>query len=622
MVQPTQLMPEPETVRPTRKPHATRAEPTIRSIIETARAAPAPVRGALLLSFATAVLLWASFTPLNYGPFAWVALVPLCMLVRVKRRPRLMYPAIYVGSLACYTAMLQWMRLGDPAMYIAWGALSLYVALYLPLFVFTARVAVHRCKLPLPLAVALCWVGWEYVRAYAMTGFSWYYLGHTQYYWTELIQISDLVGAYGVSFVVALFNGSLAMLISKQWFYRLKLMPPTADVSADDEFLTIARFPRRGLLISLAVFAAVLGYGFARRHQADFQPGPRVALIQGNFVSAVKHNPDSWADIYREHEYLTGQAVQHQPDVIIWPESMFRWPLFSAPKDLTDDQLRVIAPRIPAEQWRDTTVKETLTEMSQKAGAALVIGLECFDANVDSFSRYNSALFVRPDLGVDGRYDKLHRVPFGEYVPLQEQFPWLQRFTPIPAEFSLHAGEEPAVFAYGSWRGAPIICFEDTVPQLVRKIVNETRDQSDEGRPVDFLINLTNDGWFHGSSELDQHLITASFRAVECRTPLVRAVNTGISAVVDGDGVVREPEVFFDHDTHQLSTLHDPQTGRWRKSINAALIDNVPLDNRRSWYVATGDWFAGICCLMTLLFCGVGWKPRRRTRLLSAPDVV
>jgi apolipoprotein N-acyltransferase len=236
-------------------------------------------------------------------------------------------------------------------------------------------------------------------------------------------------------------------------------------------------------------------------------------------------------------------------------------------------------------------------------------------------------------------------VIFGEYVPLKETLPWLQAFSPLPDDFGISAGAGPVAFDAGRWNVAPIICFEDTVPHLVRGIVRrfDATDSHNAVKPerqrLACLLNLTNDGWFHGSSELDQHLITSAFRAVECRTPLVRAVNTGISAVIDGDGVIREPEVFLDgeatwqkqRDTLKQagrnrseqrvplsmfepvrSTLTDPATGRWRKSLNATVIDTVPLDNRRSAYVAYGDWFGGTCSAACGLFLALAFVPRRR----------
>jgi apolipoprotein N-acyltransferase len=215
-----------------------------------------------------------------------------------------------------------------------------------------------------------------------------------------------------------------------------------------------------------------------------------------------------------------------------------------------------------------------------------VIGIQTCTADRHGPQIYNSALFIKPQGGIAGRYDKMHRVPFGEFIPFGG---WLSSLglTPYRGQFGLTAGARPEAFEYKGYRYAPVICFEDTVPHLVRRFVEETAAADPQHRPVDVLLNLTNDGWFHGSSELDQHLITAAFRSVECRTPMVRAVNTGISAVIDGDGAIR-------------ARATDPKTHQ-SKQVEAVLVENIPLDRRFSPYVAYGDWFAGLC----LTACGL-----------------
>ena len=629
---------------------ARRSEPSVKEIIAAARSQPAAARGGMVLSGVSALLLWASFTPFDWSPLAWLAVVPLCVLIRLERAPRRLWLTTWTGGLMFWLPTLQWLRLGHESMYVAWFALAIYLAAYWSAFVGLSRVAVHRCGLPLVAAVPLVWTGLEFCRAHLMTGFSWYQLGHSQYRWIELIQISDLLGAYGVSAVVVLSNAALAGLVPESWLSRLRLVTPVqlpselrhlpppsaADETSPADLRGLFRRQMASVLCGLVTVAAVLGYGYLRRGQAEFTAGPRVALIQGNFESSVKHDPAEFGQIYRTHELLTGYAVPYKPDIIIWPESMFRWPLTDADPDLSENDLRRLAPMVPVKHWSDPDVRKSLLEMSQKTGANLVIGLDRFSVNEQGLKHFNSAAFVTPNRGVADTYDKLHRVIFGEYVPLKETLPWLQKFSPLPSEFGITAGKSPAAFRCGSWRVAPIICFEDTVPHLVRDVVRGTsRDQR-----LDCLLNLTNDGWFHGSSELDQHLITAAFRAVECRTPLVRAVNTGISAVIDGDGVIREPETVIDGDAtwtkqreqlqqtkHERSdrrvplsmfdpvrtTLTDPATGRWRKSLNAAVIDTVPLDNRSSCYVIYGDWFSGTCSAACGLFFVVGLIPRRRT---------
>jgi apolipoprotein N-acyltransferase len=581
---------------------------SIREIIASARSvrtqskARVGVRGTLAMSFLSGLLMWLCFTPVNASPLAWLAPVPLLLLVRIEDQTRWMYTAIYVGSLLSQLAMLQWMRLGDPTMYIAWGALSVYLATYTVFFVAISRVAVQRWSVPLVVAGPIVWTGLEFLRAHLLTGFSWYYLGHSQYRWLELIQISDLVGAYGVTFVIMMSAAALALLVPHPWLIRLRLvLPSTGPITASG--LTLSQLVQ--VATAVVVFASTLGYGYVRRSQADFKPGPRVALIQGNFVASLREERVPEEEIYLTHLRLNSRAVREQAQVIIWPEAMFPWPLLSAAENLNDEQLRELVPGVKPEMWRDSTVRSALTEESQRSGAALIMGIKAVEAKADGIREHNSAVFVRPDVGLAGRYDKMHLVPFGEYVPLTDILPVMKAFSPYGDSAGMVPGEAASVFEYGDWRMAPIICFEDTVPHLVRQVVASGSD-FDRGKPVDVLVNLTNDGWFHGSSELDQHLITAAFRAVECRTPLVRAVNTGVSAVIDGDGAIREPDVFIDGDARKnadkppRTTMRDPKTGAWHKQLNAALIHTVPLDARRSLYVRYGDWFALLCAAATL----------------------
>jgi len=629
----TQILPQtsPAEQSSTMNPaSAKRHEPTVREIIEAARSAPAPVLGAAACSLTTTALLWGSFTPLDWGWLGWIALSPMVLLVRLERPTRFMYPMLYASGLIWSLVTLQWMRLGDPSMYIAWAALSIYVALYFPVCVAISRGAVHRFGLPLLVTVPVVWTGLEYLRATLMTGFAWYFVGHTQYAWPEMIQVSDLVGAYGVSFVVVLAGTCMAGLIPLAWLERLKLFPPVevpqdfAHLPADEiviENSSRAEFrrPWLNLGITLAVVAAAFIYGTVRRSQADFKPGPRVALIQGNFPTSLKHSPDEYTTIFRYHDALTGMAVQHQPDLVVWPETMFRWPLQIVKPGVEEIHLRAMAPPLDStdqnhwvDAWTDTTVRRTLREMSERANAAMIIGIDTWIADQDELTAYNSSILITPEKGLGSRYDKIHRVIYGEYTPLKEELPFLASLSPLAASGGLAKGESAKVFQYGGWNFSPIICFEDTVPHLVRDIAHGA-EESDQA--IDVFVNQTNDGWFKGSSELNQHLITASFRAVETRTPLVRAVNTGISAVIDGDGVLTEPDVFIDGDAltreESISTMRDPATGELRKSLNAAIVTDVPLDSRRSFYVAHGDWFAQGCCVGALFF-GLACPFRRR----------
>lgn len=596
---------------------------SVSDIIARARTAPPPVLGAWLTAFAGSVLLWGAFYPLNWGPIAWLAPVPVLLLARVVQRPRWMYAGLWLAGAAFWIPALQWMRLGDVSMIPAWLSLAVYLSLYLPAMIAVLRLAVHRLGVPLVIAAPVVWVGGEYLRAHLLSGFAWYLIGHSQHAFTTLVQISDLTGAYGVSFLVVLSAAALAECVPAAWLARLRLLPPICDLST--AVLTATRQRQTvGVLSSVLLVSAAILYGSYRLEQGVFSPGPRVGLVQGDFRSQVKQDPNAAQDIYQTHLQLTGLAVKHRPDVIIWPETMLPWALLLADEGLTTDELTRQYPRIPPDLWRHprADIRPELRDRAEQAGAALIVGVLTQVASRAGAFRYNSAAFVEPGLGITGRYDKIHLVPFGEYLPLQDWLPFLEHASPYGKE-SITPGDQVHVFELGDWRLLPMICFEDTVPHLIRTLLRYAQQPGADGepaRPVDCLVNLTNDGWFRDSSEQEQHLITAAFRCIETRTPMVRAVNTGISAVIDGNGVVCEPAAFFDYDRLRdphadpshgpRTTLRDPATGRYHKALNATLIVDVPLDPRGSLYLRWGDWFAAGCLVLTL--ASLGWSWRRR----------
>ncbi len=599
----TSLVMEPPTVQPNR---SLTTDLSVEEIIRRGRSRRPVMHGVWGLGLLSAALMWCSFTPLDWGPLGWLALVPLMQVIRLRTRTAWMYTAVYAAGAAFWVPALQWMRLGDPSMYIAWLALSLYLACYWPVFVWLSRVAVHRMQVPLLVATPVAWVGLEYIRGFMIDGFSWYLLAHSQYRFTTLIQISDLCGAYLLSGIMVLCSAALAMVLPATVWQRLRLMPKSSGSTAAEAWTKTepVRQTMIGVITGCVLFAAALGYGAVRLNQGDFEAGPRVGLIQGNFRATVKPEPGRKIEVYNTHCNLTSVAVSHHPDIIIWPESMFPDPYFEVDGDLSDAQLRSVAPESDPERWRTNPSEEVLKSIAEGSRASLIFGMSWLTARSDRMDHYNSAVLVDPAQGVLGHYDKIHLVPFGEYIPLQSVLPWLSRFTPYGYGFGLTHGDHAEVFQVKDWNVVPLICFEDTVPHLVRGMVATAQNAIDGD--VDCLINMTNDGWFVGSSESEQHLITSQFRCIETRTPMARAVNTGISAVIDGDGLVREPVTFFDLDRYnagesQPTSMRDPETGEYWREVNAALVVDVPLDRRSSLYVWWGDWFAAMCLVASCL---------------------
>ena len=520
----------------------------------------------LVSGLASGLALWFAFPPTDWGWLAWVALAPLFRLI-VSRGSRLsVYCGAWVGGFAFWLLAIQWVRLTDPDAWFGWVAMALVLSLWWPVFLALARLAVGRLGLPLMIAAPIVWVGLEFVRAYFLTGFPWYYLAHSQHHTLALIQSADFAGALGLSFLIATVNAA--------WVDLLSRTTATHGPSLS-----------RPLAVRLAVVAVLLAsnvaYGTYRLTSAQFRPGPRLALIQSNLIQRYKMKAEA-SQILAVYQHLVDSAAQasQRPDLIVWPETAYPYSYVTIDPELTSDafarQAKQFSSKLTTQDWLDklTGVSEQLHGWTNQLKVPMLVGALTYNFHRDGASKYNSAILFEPGKAVVQTYHKLHLVPFGEYVPLIETFPWLTALTPyhgpdavVP---SMSFGPAPAWFQLGRYRLAAAICFEDTVPQVVRRFFAA----SESGQP-DVLLNLSNDGWFRGSSEHDMHLAVSVFRAVENRVPLARAVNTGISAIIDGNGRV-------------LAALPKLQEG--------ILAQIIPLDDRVGLYSTWGDW-VGIFCL-------------------------
>jgi apolipoprotein N-acyltransferase len=521
-----------------------------------------------------ALALWMAFPPLDWWPLAWLAPVPWVWLVRrgqlAGRRP---YAVLTLAGFAFWMGVLQWLRLPHPATSIGWVALSFYFAFYLPVFVGLSRVAVHRLHVPLILAAPVVWSGLELARGHLLSGMSMASLAHTQYRWVELIQVSDLAGEYGVSFVVMCVAAALARMLpcdGRPW----------------------AIWP---LVPAVGVLAAVLGYGYLRTSDESTSPGPNVALIQGSVDIQLQDDPGLRERIFRQYCELSEEAVRkyRHVDLVVWPESMFPWPLISFDRDAAkppwlEGSEAEFRKQLPA--WAEQG-PSAMARLAEQYGAPLLLGLESRHFGATAERCYVSAAYVGRDGKLLGRFDKIHLVMFGEYMPLVDHLPWLQHLTPLSGNAT--PGDKFAAFDVGGVCVAPSICYESVLSHVIRGQVNAL---TAEGKEPAVLINLTNDGWFWGSSELDLHLACGVFRAVECRKPFLIAANTGFSAWIDGDGRIR-------------------RQGPRRRTDT--LLAEVRLDHRGSWYLRHGDWFAGICLLACVAFGSASYCPGvpARTRL-------
>ncbi len=584
-----------------------------------------PLRPVLSLSGLSLLLLWLSFTPLELAPLAWVALTPLSLIVRRPVLTGRQLLAVLVIGWIWGVATVQWIRLGHPVMYAALAALGFYLGLYIPAFLVISRRTV-RAGCPVWLAVPLVWTALEFLRAWLLTGFSWYYLGHSQYRWIELIQIADITGVYGISFLTAMSAAVVADAF------------PTAAAEGVDEDADSSgqrwRRPAAGAVVCVSLILAAHIYGTFRQQSPAQNDGPVIALIQGNFSPDEKHDPRRSRRIVYIHDMLTRRAARLQPDLIVWPETM--WPMADWIEDpeLSEEQIESLvtaAHYAPPDQTpavlkffrQGHQTREHLITRSQEAGVPMLVGVVTRTATEHGIREFNSAVLTDPDRRYVGRYDKMHLVVFGEYTPLKTVFPFLASLRP-PGMPELTAGRRPRIFSAQGVRYGPAICFEDTVPRVIRRIVRS----SDSGGPPDVLVNLTNDAWFRGSCGLDQHLITSLFRCIETRRPMVRAVNGGISAFIDSSGRIRDPDHFllmtssdgFDGEFRECEGMIDPRTGRWYRNCSAVLTGQIALDGRNTVYLQVGDLFALLCCLAVAVLIGRSLV-RRKTPQQKFSDV-
>lgn len=532
------------------------------------------------LAFSSALLLWASFPPLNLWPLAWLATIPWLLLIRRDRlRGWKPYLQITLAGAVHWLLMLQGVRLAHPALYGGWVALSVYLAMYLVLFIALTRVAVHQLRWPLFLAAPIVWTGLELLRANLISGFACGILAHTQTAWPIVLQIADLGGAYALSFIMVLVPAVVVQYFPALWFVG------SAPASSPSQPAFLAGGPIPWAL-TFTVLMLTFAYGWFRLTEEIPQyerPPLRVALIQGSLDTRFDQPYEERVQTtFSHYDALTREAVKKSPqlDLVAWPESMFTLAEYRALHDEQETDSAIPARRREAIAAQRQSFDFTLAEIQKLMPAStFLFGTTTlkYDLNHERpypDRNYNAALLAEPGKLVTHRYYKMHPVMFGEFIPLADLAPFLNHITPIGPGMSV--GAEPVVMRVRDYRLAPNICFESTVPHLIREQVSELEQKNRQ--PVDAIVNVSNDGWFKGSSILDLHFRCSVFRAIENRKPVIIAANTGISAHIDGNGQVLQ---------------------RGPKRAPAVLIANLVPDGRYSPYHRLGDALAWLCAALT-----------------------
>lgn len=509
---------------------------------------------------AAGVALAFSFHKTNVAGLAWIA--PALLLFAAQRGNS--FRVGYLAGFTHYLISLSWLLHIPVKFYpiLGWIALCAYLALFTaawawvcvgPVSGFGLRVSSWSARTVFALFCAAAWVAMEMAISRMFTGFPWNLLGTSQQSLLPLIQIASWAGVYGVSFLVVWFAASMLNALNA----------------------LIERPAVRGIWLkelALPILAVAVVYAFGIR-QIKSEPAParhlRIALVQPSIPQTMIWNPADADTRFAELLKLTEAALTNKPDLLIWPEA-------ALPKMLRDD----------------LQTQRLLASLATNNHVWFIIGSDDQDMRGTNKIYFNSSFLISPRGELVSTYRKRRLVIFGEYVPLADWLPFVKYLTPISGGFT--AGERPVIFDFGELgaKTSVLICFEDVFPHYAREHASED---------VDFLVNITNDGWFGESAAHWQQAASAAFRSVENGMPLVRCANNGVSCWVDRFGVMHN--VFFDGSSDVYAA------GFKIISLPLPAPNEKPL---RTFYNQHGDWFGWCCVAVTLTVLAVRLPIRRR----------
>ncbi len=495
-----------------------------------------------LLAALSGVLLALSFPKTGLSFLAWFAFVPL-FLACGRKSARKAGKLGFVAGLVSYGGILYWINI----VVTTYGKLPLPVSIcvylilvtYLAAFFWVVFYLVRRGEekgIPSVLSFPFVWVGLEYVRSFLLTGFPWASLGYSQYRLLPLIQVADIAGVYGISFLIALAN--VVLYLALKGFSK-----------KEEE----AGYPVRSAAVLLLLLVSVLAYGLHGMRRPAIGTPLKVSLVQGNIDQGIKWDPAFLEATLTIYERLTRQAAGEGVDLVVWPESA--------------------APFFFQEGGEPSS---RVTALAGQVKSPIVFGSPAYEDGGGRRKFYNSAYLVSPTGAVLGRSDKMHLVPFGEYVPFAKLLPFVHKLVVGVGDFS--PGHEITPLDPGKGKIGVLVCFEGIFPELSRRYVRS-------GARV--LVNITNDAWYGRSSAPYQHLSMAVFRAVENRVPLLRAANTGITAIIDENGRI---------------------TGKTGLFEEAFLNGVVRQGTGGTLYTRFGDAFAFLCLGMAVLVAAAGFR--------------
>ena len=452
----------------------------------------------LALAAASGLLLALSFPNIDFHLLAWIGLIPLFLALQGQTVKN----GFWLGGLSgiiFFSGTVHWVTNsvhfygGIPL--IPASLVTLLLCAYLALYPALFGAAIVHLKRHYPslliIAAPALWTTLELARTYVFSGFPWSLLGYSQYLALPVIQISDITGVYGVSFLVVLVNAAISEFIMDRKQYR-------------------------GIIIAALTMALVVGYGFMRLRASEGPGAITISVVQGNIEQDKKWDPVYQSETIAVYERLTNEALQQHPALVIWPET-------AVPFYFTGNNPE------------DRALTTDLSEFVEKNKTPLLFGSPTYQVKSPrTIVLHNSAFFLSGDGKILGRYHKLHLVPFGEYVPLKSVLFFVEKMVQAIGDFEPGKDYTVMTVADGSSpsqevKFSTVICYEIIFPDLVRRFV-------DQGAQV--VTTITNDAWFGKSAAPYQHFSMAVFRAIENRVPIARAANTGISGFIDAKGKI------------------------------------------------------------------------------------
>jgi len=527
-------------------------------------------RSGYLAAMGAGLLLASAFPNFNFAGFAWIA--PALLLAAGRGQTGAdAFRVGYVGGLAFWLASLAWLLLIPVSGYpiLGWFALAAFLALFNGVWVW----AISGFRFPISdswlqrtgwtLAGAAIWVALEMFRARIFGGFPWNLLATSQFKLIPLIQLASVTGIYGISFLVVWF--SLALFSAAQMILR----------HPNQRFVWQAEIV---LPLAVTMFVFIAGF-FSLNRDVPAENFERVTIVQPSvpqtMIWSAADDAQRFQELLRQSQAAL-DAANPGRKIEVALTSVNRVPP-PAPRAAKTDLLLWPESAVPD---LDENVYHAIQQFAQTNHVWILLNAEDVEFHPTETNFFNAALLFRPDGQLTQIYHKRQLVIFGEYIPLVRWLPFIQWFTPITDGWT--AGNKAVTFDLEKCKTSPLICYEDSFPGVAREAAADN---------IDFLVNLTNDGWFGRGAAQWQQTAAAIFRSVENGVPLVRCANDGVSCLIDAHGRV-------------VKVLTDSTGGIYGRG---ALTVDVPLlapaeKSSATFYHRHGDWFGWSCVGLAGLF--------------------